>query len=130
VPVPSDHKSLGALCSFSNLTGSGNSGTVTLTVKTTAPSVGATGQAVRLAGFSLPALLVIAALSQKKRRELYLFALVLMTGFVLSGCGGGGSNTGGGAGGSPGTPAGTATLTVKAVSGSQSEQTNLTLSEQ
>jgi uncharacterized repeat protein (TIGR03803 family) len=120
----------GASCSFSNLTGSGNSGTVTLTVKTTAPSVGATGQAVRLAGFSLPALLVIAALSQKKRRDLYLFALVLMMGFVLNGCGGGGSNTGGGAGGSPGTPTGTATLTVKAVSGSQSAQTNLTLSVQ
>ena len=119
----------GASCSFSNLTGSGNSGTVTMTVMTAAPSVGATGQAARLAGFSLPALLVIAALSQKKRRDLYLFALVLMMGFALNGCGGG-SNTGGGAGGSPGTPTGTAPLTVKAVSGSQSAQTTLMLSVQ
>jgi hypothetical protein len=102
---------------------------VTMTVMTTAPSAHTTGQAVRLAGFSLPAILVIAALSQNKRRGLYLFALALMMGFVFNGCGGGvdGSDTGGG-GASPGTPAGTATLTVTAVSNSQSAQTTLILS--
>ena len=114
-----------ASCSFSNLTGSGSSGTVTMTVMTTAPSGSATGQAVKVPSFSLPALLVIAALFQKKRRDVYLCTLVLVMGFPLNGCGSGGRNNRGS--GSPGTPTGTATVTVTAVSGSQSAQTTMTL---
>jgi uncharacterized repeat protein (TIGR03803 family) len=120
----------GAACSFSNLTGSGTSGTVTMTVKTTAPSVGATGQVVKLAGLSLPLILVLTAFFQKKRRYFCVLVLVLTIGFTLNGCGRGGSDTSGGGGASPATPTGTATLTVKAVSGTQSAQTTLTLSVQ
>jgi uncharacterized repeat protein (TIGR03803 family) len=117
----------GASCSFSNLTGSGTAGTVTMTVTTTAPPVGTTGQGVRLAALYLPALLALTVLPRKKRRDLYLFALVLMMGFAVNGCGG---DTAGREGGSPGTPAGTTMLTVRAMSGSQSAQTTLTLSVQ
>ena len=98
-----------------------------MTVTTTAPPVGTTGQGVRLAALYLPALLALTVLPRKKRRDLYLFALVLMMGFAVNGCGG---DTAGREGGSPGTPAGTTMLTVRAMSGSQSAQTTLTLSVQ
>jgi uncharacterized repeat protein (TIGR03803 family) len=121
----------GASCSFSSLTGSGSSGTVTVTVTTTAPSANSAGQSARFAAFSIPGILVVALFTRKRRRGLYLFALVLMMGFTLSGCSGGGSsNTGQTGNANAGTPTGTANVTVTAVSGSQSAQTTLMLSVQ
>ena len=118
----------GASCSFSSLSGSGSSGSVTMTVTTTAPQESASVHEARFAGFSLPALFLFFASLSKRRRHLHVLPLVVIIGFMLNGCSGGGSSSGGT--GTPGTPSGDSTLTVTATAGSQSAQTTFTLSVQ
>jgi hypothetical protein len=125
----------GASCSFSpsSVTPNGGPASTTLTISTTAP----TAALERRKSPWMPegGLAFAGVLGQLfgrrrlwKRARTTFSAVLFIAAAILAagGCGGGGSNSGGG--GTPGTPAGTYTVTVNAsVTGGTSQPTTLTL---
>lgn len=108
-----------ASCTFSPATIAG-SGTTTLTITTTGNTAMAFSPQLKML---LPRAAVFACVlgliwPGRRRRQLFLLALLALLPPLTLGCGGGSSNSGGGGGGNSGTPAGTYAVTVTATAGS------------
>jgi uncharacterized repeat protein (TIGR03803 family) len=118
-----------ARCSFGTLSGSGNSGTTTMQISTTASSAAnaipghVRGGARQLLALALPGMLAIIGLSSSRRRhswqQLCVLSIVLVSAALFTGCGGSSNAKSGG------TPVGTSTVTVKASAGSQTATATL-----
>lgn len=122
----------GAACKFSNLTGSGMSGTASMMVTTTASSVSTVvpadqGGTRLIYAAALPGLFAIAGLFVSRKHSLVKFfalALTVTAGFALSGCGSSGDS---GGGRQPGTPSGKSSVTVTAMGGGQTAMATVIL---
>jgi hypothetical protein len=120
-------------CSFNpmQVTVSGNSGSTTLTIATTAPTTTPPGGNLNsglLTGGGFLALgLALIGIAGKKRgsKSAFLLLGVLALAAVLGSCGGGGGTPP--VVHNPGTPPGTYTVTVSATSGSTTHQSTITL---
>jgi hypothetical protein len=118
-------------CSF-NPTTVTNSGSTTLTISTTAPtsapkSPNLGSSLMKTSGLFALGLVLAGSFAVKKRRHsLLLLVIVLAMAAALVSCGGGGSSVTH----SPGTPAGTSTVTVTATSGSTTHSATVTLTVQ
>ena len=103
---------------------------INLTIATTA-SVLASDRPVKLAVLSFGLVgfvLAIPAARRKRRRFAQAWVVFVVIGLVASGCGGGGNLSGNvGGSGSPGTPAGTYTITLTATTGSLQQTAMVTL---
>jgi len=105
---------------------SGMAQTVTATIATAAP---VTSQSRRpFGGAAVAAILLGARLPWKRKRWLLMaITVIAFAGMSLIGCGGGGSSSSPHPTTTPGTPAGTYTATITAVSGSLNHNTTMTV---
>jgi hypothetical protein len=114
---------------------------LTVSVQTTAPSAalprmpqlprgGAQGEIPKTLFLLTLLALTGVAFTDSRRRVAWTFAVLTLSALLLSGCDAGGQANSGTHALTPGTPAGTYTLTVSATSPTMSHSTNLTLTVQ
>lgn len=125
-------------CSFDppTITAGSGASSVVVSVRTTAPIALAPPPGKLLPLYAYWLVLVgiagSAASAKVKRQRVFsavVSSILLLLALLMFGCGGGSGN-GGGGGGQPGTPAGTYTITVQAVSGPLAHSQSLTLTVQ
>ena len=119
-----------ASCSFNppSVTGSGDT---TLTIKTTAPSAASLSGMTWTTGFGVifAAVFLLGGASRKPQYRRALFGAVVCACLIgIGACGGGGGNSGPPP--DPGTPKGTSTVTITAVSGSLTHSKTISLTVQ
>lgn len=121
-----------ASCSF-NPTSINANGSTTLTISTTAPtsapkSPNSSASLIHTGGLIGLGLVLAGGVAVKKRRVTSLFLLIALLGLMTAAisCGGGGPTVQH----SPGTPAGTSTITITATSGTASHTATVTLTVQ
>jgi hypothetical protein len=117
-------------CSLSNsaVQLSGTAVTVTATIATAAPTTSQSRLPFGGAPVAWTAILLGALLPWKRKRPLLMaIAVIAFAGVSVVGCGGGGSSSSSHTTTTPGTPAGTYTATITAVSGSLNHNTTMTV---
>ena len=107
---------------------SGTAVTVTATITTAAPTTSQTRPPLGGAPVAWTAILLGTLLPWKRKRPLLMaIAVIAFAGVSVIGCGGGGSSSSSHTTTTPGTPAGTYTATITAVSGSLNHSTTMTV---